>query len=214
MTGRERIVAAARGGEVDRKPIILWGDWSDLADACVLPIDQTTNSDSVARLALVNSPLSRAMKNGEDLNASLANNPEVGNARLDALVEETRVEMQSALEAGADGIAYYLDGAYPAATTPMQFGGFYLERDRELLETVQDARFNLIFIEGTEEVYLDSVSDLPADALAWRVTESQFSIPMMRELRSGLLAGMHPDADLLLTTDSAALTPAPEEISV
>lgn len=208
MTSRERLVAVARGGSIDRAPIILLGEWNDQADACAVSITELKTDSSAACLARVASPFGKAISRGIDLNQLLYDDPERGNAVLDELVSETAAEMATALDRGADGICYHLEGAYPAMATPMQYGGYYLERDRELLEQVRDARFNLVFIEGREEVYLDSVSDLPADALGWHVAETGFSLDQMRELRQGAFASFGDEADIRLATTSAELLDA------
>ena len=153
------------------------------------------------------------------MNALLASDPDKGNQLLDQMVNQAEADIESALEAGADGVAYILDGAYPAASTPMQYGGYYLERDRELLDRFQDARFNLIFVEGTEEVYLDSVSDLAAHALGWRVQETGFTYDMMRALRPSAFAAFQPGAAIRLVASIAELEAhliqaTPQEVSV
>lgn len=219
MTGRERLVAAARGGEVDRVPILLWGSWDERADGCVIASDDLKIAENTASLVIVNSPLTRALRSGIDLNTLLSQDPEQGNSVLDQMVKETESEMEAALSTGADGVAYVIDGAYPGASTPMQYGGYYLERDRALLEQFDSARFNLIFVEGTEEVYLDSVSDLAGDALGWRVSETGFSFEMMRALRSSAFAAFEPSADIRLIGSVAELesvlaTTTPQEVSV
>lgn len=208
MTGIERLVAAARGGEVDRQPVILWGHWDDRADACAVPTEQIPSERQAGALALVRSPLKRALDEGFDLNGALASDPARGNEELDRRVQQAHDEADQALASGADGIAYWIDGAYPAVSTPMQYGGYHLERDRELLETVKEARFNLAWIDGTEEVYLDSVSDLPADALGWRMTATNQSLHDLRPMRQGLLSGDQPDADVLVVFHPDALAAA------
>ena len=55
--------------------------------------------------------------------------------------------------------------AVPDSTTPMQYGGHFLEIDRRLLSS--DALFNVIFVQGPSEPYAVFVSDLPAQAFAW-----------------------------------------------
>ncbi len=205
MTSRERLTAAARGGETDRKPVILWGHWSNRADACVLPLAQMQVEESTPVLVEVASPFTRSLRAGQDLNSKLYEDPEAGNTDLDELCNETTTEIATALDRGAFGIAYVLDGASPAKSTPMQYGGYYLERDREILSQFESAPFNLLLVEGREEVYLDSVSDLAADAIAWHREGSEFTLEMMRALRPGALAGEEPDSDLELVFTPEAL---------
>ena len=201
MTGRERIVAAARGGEVDRRPVACaTGVSENGADCVVVGVSDVTNalreSPDRAVLAKVVSPLGRDLT----LVKLLASDPSAGAERLALLADQARQEMRSALEAGADGIYYALDGAYPAATTPMEYGGHFLELDRQLLEEVRDARFNLLFVCGEREPYIDFVSDLPAHALAWD-SRSGVSVGSVRSARSGALAYDSDEADIRLKTN-------------
>lgn len=112
--------------------------------------------------------------------------------------------MSEAISDGVDGIAYCIDGAYPAATTPMQYGGYFLERDRELLEHVKGLKFTLAFVEGTEEVYLDTVSDLPVDAMGWRIKETGYTTEMMSFNRPGPFASFDELGDIRLKATQEA----------
>lgn len=202
MTGRE-LLAQIQVGEVGRKPVIAWGFSHPQADAVVL--DSFSPQDDSVVMVRVDSPLTKQSTRDLNLNALLHGDPEAGNQVLDDLVLETLEEGKQALNDGADGIAYVIDGAYPGGSTPMQFGGYYLERDREILDQLSNASFNLVFIEGGEETYLDSVSDLAANAIGWRIAESGFTKDMMRELRCGPIASDHPSADIQLAFSEQAL---------
>lgn len=193
MTSRE-LLAQIQIGDVPRKPVFAWGFSHPQADAVILDTF-SVQGDSVV-MVRVDSPLTKQAKRNLNLNHLLHSDPEAGNKVLDELVNETLEEGKNALASGADGIAYVIDGAYPGGSTPMQFGGYYLERDREILEQLSNATFNLVFIEGGEDTYLDSVSDLAANAIGWRIAESGFSREMMRELRCGPVAGDDASADI------------------
>lgn len=109
---------------------------------------------------VVLNPFGRALREGLDLNALLRTDPEAGAAELDRLCAETAAELAST----SDSIVYRLVGAEPRYCTPMQYGGFYLERDRELLASVQGKDRIELLLEGND-AYLDFVSDLPADTI-------------------------------------------------
>ena len=192
MTSRERLVAAARGGSPDQTPII--GQ-----DALLVSLNDLTSTRSKhpdqAVIAVVPAPLTQALRKSQNIFTLLESDPEAGNRALDELVASTQVAMNDALHAGADGICYLIEGAHPAASTPMQYGGFFLERDRELLAAVAEATFNIVAIAGTEEPYIDFVSDLPAHAFAWQ-TESGWTPAQVAELRNGALAADHPEAQI------------------
>lgn len=204
MTGRERLVAAAKGGEVDRKPLITMRENCPEADGIVRPWC-VEGVEGQAQLWAVDSPFARAIKEGFDLNDALQSDPVSGEQALNGYADEARREMSTALDGGADGIFYRLDGAYPDASTPMEYGGHYLEVDRLLLSEVQEARFNLVWIEGDRELYLDFVSDLPAHALGWSMQATGVNAEDLRSMRKGAIAGDGADADIFVfdTADAA-----------
>lgn len=184
MTGRERIVAAARGGEVDRTPVV--GQ-----DALVVPVDRVSDSigSDNAVLARVLSPLGRAMKQGIDIVSLLHKDVERGATELERLTDEAKGEMLAALANGADGVFYELDGAYPEVTTPMEYGGHFLEVDRRLLSEIEQARFNVLYVKGDKDPYIDFVCDLPAHAFAWD-PRSGVAADYVRSMRTGALMGV------------------------
>lgn len=183
MTGRERIVAASRGGDVDRKPVIG-------IDAVIVDPNQVSerSGGDAAVLARVLSPLGRAIKAEIPIVALLHEDVEQGAKTLDRLTDEAKSEMLAALANGADGVAYELDGAYPAVTTPMEYGGHFLEVDRKLLAELVEARFNLLCVKGEQEPYIDFVCDLPAHGFAWD-QRSGVTPEYVRSMRDGVLVG-------------------------
>ena len=202
MTPRERLTAVARGGAADRRPVVLFpGCQDERADATVVaPSDVAScleRSGEQAVLGHVVSPLGKAMRAGLALTRLLSDDLEAGARQLEELTEQTRSEMKEALDQGADGVFYELDGAYPSQTTPMEYGGHFLEVDRQLLEEVKGARFNVLYVCGDKDPYVDFVIDLPAHAFAWDTT-SGVEFAEVRRQRDGAIAGKHPKADLLL----------------
>jgi uroporphyrinogen-III decarboxylase len=192
MTSRQRLLTVVQGGTPDQTPIIG-------VDALLIPLDRVlttlkSNPDQLT-LATVDSPFALARKQNLDIFTELQSDPIKGNETLDKLCMAVQIQMNDALAAGADGICYVIDGAYPTSATPMQYGGFFLERDRELLESITQATFNLLLIAGSQEPYIDFVSDLPAHAFAWETT-SGWTPDQVKVLRSGILAADHPDADI------------------
>lgn len=112
-------------------------------------------------LAEISSPLARAIEFRIPLTAMLREKPAEGQKELDKLVEVARQDIETAILAGADGIYYRIRGAEPGYTTPMEYGGYYLERDRELLAPVAESKRVVISVEGGDDVYIDALSDLP-----------------------------------------------------
>lgn len=180
MTGRERALAAARGGATDRRPVL---GWSLDADVVVGP---SAGEDQMRLVECLN-PFARARKQGVDLNRALAEDPVAGNELLDRFVEQTRESLLASLDSGADGVLYRLHGACEALCTPMQYGGYYLERDRELLEEICDANLNVLLVVG-KDAYLDFVCDLPAHVFAWDADATGVTSDQIRALRVGAQA--------------------------
>jgi hypothetical protein len=209
MTSRERVMAVCKGEKADRKPVILMdgGDQSDVYVERQNGKNKLSQREDVLKIREVVNPLGRAIRHGFDLNGLLGADPEEGANELDRLCDEVRKECEDAAESGFDGILYRIVGAEPEHSTPMQYGGFYLERDRELLEEASDAAFNLLFVEGGEEAYFDFVSDLPANAFAWDIDASNVSVVQMRAMRKGALAAEDPTADILLARTFASVEP-------
>lgn len=174
--------------------------WKGEVDGVIVPATEIANAigGEQAVLAEVLSPYGQALRAGDDLNELLTRDPEAGAARLDLWVQGVKLQMEDALASGADGIFYRIVGADPTHCSPMQYGGLYLERDRELLANVSHAPVNVIYVDAGEEAYLDFLSDLPASIFAW--SENRTSIPLsaVREMRPGLLATEGEDADVAL----------------
>lgn len=203
MTKRERLIAAARGGEVDRKPVVVWsaspGHQAD--GICVAPtmVAEAVRSHAEQMILVeIMSPCGLGRRRGIPLTRLLREEPEEGRAAFVRLRDYVEAQIDRAFDEGADGIYYRLDGAYPAMNTPMEYGGFYLETDREFLERVQDAPVNLLHVEGQEDVYFDCVADLPAALFGWDRPKTGVSVAEMRTVRSGALAAEDPEADVLL----------------
>jgi hypothetical protein len=203
MTSRERLVAAARGGRADQQPVISWPEVSEDADAFIVKPSEVAQALEAnphkAVLAEVMNPFGRAVQFRLPLSTLLREEPERGQEELERLVQVTRDDIETAILAGADGIFYRLLGAEPAHSTPMEYGGFYLERDRELLQEVAEARLNVIYVEGGPETYIDFVSDLPAHVFAFQTGD----LGSVREMRKGCVAASNPDADVFFSLAEA-----------
>ena len=221
MTDRERIFALAEGLSLDRTPIVSWPcpDQAPSGVSVRLPSQTLIAKEGTLLLAEIVNPFGLAIERGLDLNDLLKTDPEGGGCELDRLSEEVKSTIEDVLRRGADGILYRLHGACPRWCTPMQYGGYYLERDRELLGHAKGALFNVLFVAGDEEVYFDFVSDLPAHAFGWDSSTTGVSEKDMRSIRQGLLISDDPQSDILLSTATGSITqalesPAKVEINV
>ncbi|MER3413129.1 MAG: hypothetical protein C4340_03520 [Armatimonadota bacterium] len=207
MTHRERLVAAARGGPMDRPPWFVWDAGNAAAllanhapDAVVASSPEeakqllgSTGEEGPAVLVEVLNPLGLALHEGDNPNR-LLDKPDAATRELDRWVERCREALSLALESGADGVLYRLRGAEPPHSTPMEFGGYHLERERALLEEIRDARFNVLLADGGKDTYIDFLTDLPAHAFAWDDNKLPYTARQVREMRPGALAcGLYGD---------------------
>ena len=190
----------------------------------IVPIAEACpGTDDLPALAYVANPYGQAEASGEDLNALWRNDPAAGAARTNELANATKAAIANAKSAGVDGFVYALSGAEPGRCTPMQYGGQYLEVDREILCSIQDSLV-VVLIEGGagvdallarfegEGAYLDFVSDLPAQVFAWDSAATGFSVSEIRALRPGALAAPDADADILFSNSMATLEPYLHEV--
>jgi hypothetical protein len=149
---------------------------------------------STERLAQVLNPYARSKEQGLDLNDLLHTDPDQGNVILDRLIGETRAETTTA----KGGIIYILEGARAGCCSPMQYGGYYLERDREILAEIHGKIVTVVAVIGGDDVYLDFVSDLPGDIFAWDAAASGFDSAYVRGIRSGVQASSDPASEIEL----------------
>lgn len=146
-------------------------------------------------MRVVDGLFARGEKLDFDLLKLLETEPELGNAELSRIMEELRAVLRDT----PMPFAYRLTGPEPAKATPMQYGGFFLERDRELLSEIKPRGDVWLFVDAGADAYLDFVSDLPAEVFAWDARSTGFSLVEMRQLRPGKLCTNVPGADLPLS---------------
>jgi hypothetical protein len=202
LTTRERWIAAARGGEVDRKPVLCWPS-AEAGDIVIATSEQqvrdAANADRPVLIQTSN-PFGIAKANGVLLNSAFAKDVAEGDALLGRFTAECRATIESGLAAGADGVFFVVHGARGSESTPMEFGGHYLEVDREILADYQDASLNIVYVVGNDDLYLDFVSDLPAHVFAWDSEASTFDSAYVRTLRTGAQASADPASEIELKT--------------
>ncbi len=199
MSLKDQFLAAARSESVSPKPVLAWPGL-DEGNVRVVPMNEPVLPDGNGRMVLAEAlnPFGLAFGAGVDLNEALDADPEAGNALLDRYVGDARTQMNARLAEGADGVLFRLHGAEPKHCTPMQYGGFYLERDRELLEEIAGKGTHVLYVVGSEEVYLDFVSDLPANVFAWDSQATAFTSEYVRSIRPGAQASADPESEIEL----------------
>lgn len=210
MTGRERLLEMARGQVHDSKPIIGFPHCGIPVDGYVDVTDQLHLApEGAAKLAFIRSPFGEALMDGLNLNSNLSDDLAAGHDTLNTYYSRVEIAIQAAVAAGADGVFYMLAGAEPTSSTPMQYGGFYLELDRALLGLAQSLPLNVLWIEGKTEPFLDSVVDLPAQFFGYFVAETGIDPAIIRADRPGPIVSNVFEADVSLAfnaDDALALT--------
>lgn len=205
MSPRERLEGALRGTVVEPRPIIgVYGDAR--ADAVVIEPGSPVPTNGGPFLVRVANPFSR----NPGMPRLLHDDPVAGGAALLSASTKASDEISAALKSGAAGIFYEIRGAAPACTTPMEYGGHFLEVDRSLLASASSAWLNVVFVYG-EEPYLDFVSDLPAQLFGWPARTGD-SLDEIRSMRGGLLTLDHPLADVALSP--SVLAQSRQEVAV
>lgn len=174
----------------------------ECSDLSALSTDELARLPDNIHLTAVLNPFGRALKQDVDLTEILAEDPDRGETLLGGFVDKARKDMAEA----PDGVLYLLYGARGLHTTPMEYGGHYLERDRELLTEIENSNFNMVFVVGEDDAYLDFVSDLPAHAFGWDSKATGVTVQEMRKMRTGALATNAHNADIELRfgTDSVS----------
>jgi hypothetical protein len=183
MTPRERLIAVVEGKSVEAKPEIGWPN-QDVADGLTY--------------AEIDNPFGKAMRQNVSLPGLLRRDLKEGEKKLAEMAEAVKQDFVNAITKGADVIVYKLYGADFVHSTPMEYGGHFLEVDRTIL-TQSDANMILVFVVGGAEAFIDFVSDLPAQIFAWDVVGTGVTVAQVRQMRKGTLAAASPDADITLT---------------
>lgn len=166
-------------------------------------VHDSPGDDKSLWLKLVHGPLSRLMKSNRSIFDILDEHPTAGEEELNREADLTRNEIARAKSDGFDGFCYVVNGAYPAISSPMQYGGHFLEVDRMLLDEAEGQGYRAVFVQGSDEPYVDFVSDLPCEILGWDI-RSGIEPAQVKEMRSGLLMADHPDAEIgLMIFDNA-----------
>lgn len=184
-------MAAIEGQTVLPKPEI---GRSPTCDARVVSLEDiiAIEAGDQVILAEVLNPFGLALSEGINLNEELRRDP---SARA---LEHYTETVKRNIAAARGGVFYVLVGASPDHSTPMQYGGHFLELDREIL-AIADLPFRVVYIAGGEGTFLDFVSDLPAEVFAWDSEATGVTAKEMRAMRSGALASRDAEADVILS---------------
>lgn len=147
-------------------------------------------------LCEVHSPLGRIVRSQPQLLDTLRETPADAEDALLDFANEAKNEIREAFELGAHGIFYRLSGANPKVTTPMEYGGHFLEMDKELMAHASSGLLNVISVEDGPEIYIDAVAEVPGHAIHWDNALNELSIEAVRTMTTKFLVLDHPVADI------------------
>lgn len=147
----------------------------------------------------VRNPYGEARARGWDVLAELESNPQVAGTKLDQLCAEIADRVRSD---ASSGVLYRLEGAHAEACTPMQYGGFFLDRDAELIAGF--GKPTVVWVDAPGEAYVDFLATLPSELFAWDVQRSGVSVATMRTMRPTGLCADDPAADVQMSFMEAA----------
>lgn len=218
MTGRDRLQAACERASSGFQPVLAWyGLAPESADSLIVSrleevsIARAHHPEAAVLLAVPNA-FARTGSESEELLRLSEQDPARADQLLTSYSERTLSQIEAAAQVDADGIFYGLAGAEPSKSTPMQYGGLFLELDREALARACEIGLCFLYIEGAGGAYLDFVADLPANAFGWDRAATGAEVAEVRKLRPGALFAEDPDADILLKPlgSQVTFTPKPE----
>lgn len=212
LTSSERLTNALNRQETDRAPEISHRAESDLI---IVGVNDQVATDSRNSVVAILNPFGRVLADGRvsELLELCHSHPEAGAEILAGYVESVRSQMKAVQAEGHFGVLYVLVGAEPHLTSPMEYGGLFLEWDRELLSEANGNQFVALYVQGGTETYFDFVSDLEADLFIWNKDLSQVSVDAMKQMRFGALACDDPTADVLWLLDDDFLPTNPVELT-
>lgn len=187
---------ALDGEEVFPRATISLGP-CEQADGVCLPLDRMVAAEGQARFAVVRGAFERAVAREYDLPTLLRSDPIAGEELLSRMIDEALTELEGAIEGEADGILYQLSGASSEWTTPLAYGGHFLEAERSVLASeIPLDRPLVIHVVGQEDLYLDLLADLPCSGLAWNSMASRLSMQEARHYFSCALVTDSPEGDI------------------
>lgn len=219
MRGRERLQAVCEGASPGFQPVLAeYGLNSELPDGLIvtraedLAAARSRHPDAAVFLAVPNA-FARAGNEIVELLRLSEQDPGQADERLSGFAEQTLSQIEAAKRLGADGVFYVLSGADPARSTPMQYGGLFLELDREALAKACEMGMSFLYLDAAKGAYLDFVADLPASAFGWDRAGTGIEVAAVREIRPGALFADDPEADILLKPPSSQSAVAPRSDS-
>lgn len=219
MRGRERLQAACEGASPGFQPVLAeYSPSLELPDGFIVTSADDLDAarsrhPEAAVLWAVPNAFARAGNEIVELLRLSEQDPGRADERLSGFAEQALSQIEAAKREGADGVFYVLSGADPSRSTPMQYGGLFLELDREALSKACEMGMCFLYLDAARGAYLDFVADLPASVFGWDRARTGVEVAAVREVRPGALFADDPEADILLKPPSLHGATAPRSDS-
>lgn len=200
MNAKERLDQVLAGEQIEDKLTVSLGE----GPADIVVGHRIDDQNSCLNLQLIPGALAVTLEKNPEAFRLLEESPEEGESLILSALEDVQSRIEDCFSTGFDGFCYVVKGAYPEVSSPMQYGGHFLEVDRALLTGAEGLGYRMVLVEGDNEPYIDFVSDLPCELFAWDI-RSGIDPSNVREMRVGGLVANHHDSDLDLKLNSDCL---------
>jgi uroporphyrinogen decarboxylase len=115
--------------------------------------------------------------------------PDSVNVGLAALAESLKSYARASLESGSEGVFYALSGASAEGATREEYAATFLQYDKGILCSVDDAPFNILHLHGYTDLYFDLIHNLPAAIVNWSDRAGGPTISDARKIHRGCILG-------------------------
>jgi uroporphyrinogen decarboxylase len=129
------------------------------------------------------SPLAEAMYAARDRDQFLAHlreHPVVIHEALATIAENLAAHMRDAIDAGADGIFFALQGCSRTIMTEQQYREFGRPYDLMALRGASSGWLNILHVHGEKDLMFDQALDYPVQVISW---SDRIAGPSLREAR-------------------------------
>jgi uroporphyrinogen decarboxylase len=140
--------------------------------------------DDAPVVLTVFSPLTRAIQfagGAEGLRKHVEQNPVALHGGLGVLSRNLAYLCETAIEAGADGIFFAIQGIGDGILTPEQYAEFGRPYDLHCLRACGDGWLNILHAHASRDLLVDRFVDYPAEVLNYSDRLTGFSLKQMRE---------------------------------
>lgn len=180
------------------------GNFGAQADTIRLILKQVEDDDAPVITTVFNTFRYANQISGGKLMEHLRQDPERVHIGLRGVADSLINFVTELMTTDLDGIYFAIFGASSDQATPMEYVGNFMDYDREVLEAAHRGTLNIIHPHSYEEIYFDSILELPGQVYCW---SDRAAGPSLAEMRT------HFDGALMGGIDETKIaTMSPEEI--